>query len=354
MPSSTSLPGPPRGDRRHRRPARVGVRPVRVRLVRPGSRRRTVPQLPRQRLDDQRRARMHRMGRHRPVRCPGAAVRGRVALRRARPRHGRPPRWRTRMLQAALTKRRCARMARFRAPPRHQEISPLLPRRTVLRRHRPPVPRRLHPGGNPGPPPTRAASAGDGPTSRSTSALRAGRPAWWSSTSTHPSLATPRRRNGTCPASATGPTCSQCSATALGNPTRPTRGPCAPPAAERTFYFTALVDGPELRNTQGTAGGLGWLVDTRAGGGYVVGGGSVVDRHPDTVTCDTPPTPLPGWLARRRKPSRTRPWPRHSASKSTKRRTRRISEIPEQERENTRSDYLQHSVSRSPCQVPWN
>ena len=57
---------------------------------------------------------------------------------------------RTRMLQAALTKRRCARMARFPAPPRHQEISPLLPRRTVLRRHRPPVPRRLHPVGTPG------------------------------------------------------------------------------------------------------------------------------------------------------------------------------------------------------------
>lgn len=61
--------------------------------------------------------------------------------------------------------------------------------------------------------------------------------------------------------------------------------------------------GPQLRNTQGAAGGLGWLVDTRAAGGYVVAAGSTVDGHPYTVTCNTPPAPLPGWLAERLRPA---------------------------------------------------
>jgi hypothetical protein len=69
------------------------------------------------------------------------------------------------------------------------------------------------------------------------------------------------------------------------------------------LYFAAPVGGPDLRNTQGAAGGLGWLVDTRAGGGYVVGAGSVVDGRPYTVTCDTPPAPLPVWLAGRLRPA---------------------------------------------------
>ncbi|MFY1687689.1 bifunctional DNA primase/polymerase [Plantactinospora sp. WMMB782] len=53
-------------------------------------------------------------------------------------------------------------------------------------------------------------------------------------------------------------------------------------------------DGPELRNTAGT---LGRLVDTRAHGGYVVAAGSTVAGRPYTVTLDTDPAPLPGWLA---------------------------------------------------------
>lgn len=55
--------------------------------------------------------------------------------------------------------------------------------------------------------------------------------------------------------------------------------------------------GPPLRNTQGTeAGGLGWLVDTRAHGGYVVGAGSIVAGRPYTVEWDSDPAPLPAWL----------------------------------------------------------
>jgi hypothetical protein len=67
------------------------------------------------------------------------------------------------------------------------------------------------------------------------------------------------------------------------------------------LYFEAPA-GIELRNTRGeSGGGLGWLIDTRARGGYVVGGGSVVDLadgagHYD-VLYDRPAAPLPAWLA---------------------------------------------------------
>ncbi|MCG3041935.1 bifunctional DNA primase/polymerase [Streptomyces sp. S1A] len=59
------------------------------------------------------------------------------------------------------------------------------------------------------------------------------------------------------------------------------------------LYFTAPA-GTELRNT---AGKLGWKVDTRAHGGYVVGPGSVAAGKPYTVVHDAPPAPLPSWLA---------------------------------------------------------
>ena len=60
------------------------------------------------------------------------------------------------------------------------------------------------------------------------------------------------------------------------------------------LYFRQ-PEGEALRNT---AGRLGWLIDTRAAGGYVVGPGSVVDGKPYRVTVDAPPAPLPGWLHR--------------------------------------------------------
>ena len=65
----------------------------------------------------------------------------------------------------------------------------------------------------------------------------------------------------------------------------------------RHLYFTA-PDGVTLRNTTGDKGaGLGWKVDTRAHGGYVVAAGSTVNHHPYTVVRDVPPLPLPAWLA---------------------------------------------------------
>ncbi|MDT0270026.1 bifunctional DNA primase/polymerase [Streptomyces sp. DSM 44915] len=58
------------------------------------------------------------------------------------------------------------------------------------------------------------------------------------------------------------------------------------------LYFAAPAD-VELRNTSGK---LGWKIDTRAAGGYVVGPGSVVRGKPYVVAYDAEPAPLPGWL----------------------------------------------------------
>ncbi|GAA0386166.1 bifunctional DNA primase/polymerase [Streptomyces luteireticuli] len=59
------------------------------------------------------------------------------------------------------------------------------------------------------------------------------------------------------------------------------------------LYFAAPAD-LELRNTVGT---LGWKIDTRANGGYIVGVGSEIDGKPYAVVRDAPPAPLPDWLA---------------------------------------------------------
>ncbi|HEX6970317.1 MAG TPA: bifunctional DNA primase/polymerase [Micromonosporaceae bacterium] len=60
------------------------------------------------------------------------------------------------------------------------------------------------------------------------------------------------------------------------------------------LYYQHPDSGPKLRNT---AGALGWLVDTRAHGGYVVAAANTIAGRPYTVTLDCDPTPLPGWLA---------------------------------------------------------
>ncbi|GGU87306.1 bifunctional DNA primase/polymerase [Lentzea flava] len=53
----------------------------------------------------------------------------------------------------------------------------------------------------------------------------------------------------------------------------------------------------ELRNTEGEHGnGLGWKVDTRAHGGYVVGPGSITSDGEYSLTEDVSPLPLPVWL----------------------------------------------------------
>ncbi|WP_246268835.1 bifunctional DNA primase/polymerase [Nonomuraea typhae] len=66
------------------------------------------------------------------------------------------------------------------------------------------------------------------------------------------------------------------------------------------LYFTA-PEGVRLGNTAGRRGtGLGWLIDTRAWGGQVVGPGSYVRLRDGTgtyrITHDVSPAPLPDWI----------------------------------------------------------
>jgi Bifunctional DNA primase/polymerase, N-terminal len=51
-----------------------------------------------------------------------------------------------------------------------------------------------------------------------------------------------------------------------------------------------------------TAGLLGWLIDTRGYGGYVVAAGSIVAGHPYLTTNHSDPVPLPTWLTTRLTP----------------------------------------------------
>jgi hypothetical protein len=71
------------------------------------------------------------------------------------------------------------------------------------------------------------------------------------------------------------------------------------------LYFTRPT-GLRLGNSAGDRGGLGWLVDTRGTGGYVVAAGSTVDGHPYTVVADREPVPLPDWLTARLTPAADR------------------------------------------------
>jgi len=87
------------------------------------------------------------------------------------------------------------------------------------------------------------------------------------------------------------------------------------------LYFTAPT-GVEVRNTGGTRGrGLGWLVDTRAAGGYVVAAGSVVAGNRYTLVHDVPPVPLPGWLTERLTAPAVTPAPARSVQLHTGRRS---------------------------------
>jgi hypothetical protein len=62
------------------------------------------------------------------------------------------------------------------------------------------------------------------------------------------------------------------------------------------LYFRAPSH-VELRNTEGSQGnGLGWKVDTRAHGGYVVAPGSITPDGEYRLTEDVAPVDLPAWL----------------------------------------------------------
>ncbi|GGP36009.1 bifunctional DNA primase/polymerase [Saccharothrix coeruleofusca] len=66
------------------------------------------------------------------------------------------------------------------------------------------------------------------------------------------------------------------------------------------LYFHA-PDTVRLRNTAGDSG-LGWKVDTRAWGGYVVGAGSITDHGQYRPCAETAPADLPTWLVQRLTP----------------------------------------------------
>ena len=79
-----------------------------------------------------------------------------------------------------------------------------------------------------------------------------------------------------------------------GQPTPADTFTVATPTGGLHLYFLAPVDGEPLRNTQGS---IGWKVDTRANGGYVVAPGSCTSRGTYRVVVDAPAAPLPPWLA---------------------------------------------------------
>lgn len=74
------------------------------------------------------------------------------------------------------------------------------------------------------------------------------------------------------------------------------------PSGGTHLYFTT-PPGTQLRLTQGERGnGLGWGIDTRAWGGYVVAPGSRRRDGTYTITNRQAPAPLPRWLVNRLTP----------------------------------------------------
>jgi Bifunctional DNA primase/polymerase, N-terminal len=77
----------------------------------------------------------------------------------------------------------------------------------------------------------------------------------------------------------------------------------------RHLYYRAPQQSGPWRNT---AGRIGWHIDTRGAGGYVVAAGSVVGGRPYTLIHDQPPAPLPLWIADLLAPPATPPAPAES------------------------------------------
>ena len=58
-----------------------------------------------------------------------------------------------------------------------------------------------------------------------------------------------------------------------------------------------MISEKRTRSLGVVGNGLGWLIDTRAHGGYVLGAGSIVNGRPYAALLDTYVAALPGWLA---------------------------------------------------------
>lgn len=88
-----------------------------------------------------------------------------------------------------------------------------------------------------------------------------------------------------------------------GQPPLPDTLTVATPTGGWHLYYQAPA-GAELRNTEGEQGrGLGWKIDTRARGGYVVAPGSVTPEGVYRVVLDVAPAPLPDWVVERLRPA---------------------------------------------------
>lgn len=66
------------------------------------------------------------------------------------------------------------------------------------------------------------------------------------------------------------------------------------PSGGRHLYFRSPTGGRQLRNT---AGRVGWRVDTRAWGGFVVAARSMINQRRYELVDDELPAELPAWLA---------------------------------------------------------
>jgi Bifunctional DNA primase/polymerase, N-terminal len=76
-----------------------------------------------------------------------------------------------------------------------------------------------------------------------------------------------------------------------GTTLTPTYTVCTPTGGWHLYYTTP--PGTTLRNTQGT---IGWKIDTRAYGGYVLAPGNPVPPNGYRLIDDRDPVPLPTWL----------------------------------------------------------
>lgn len=96
-----------------------------------------------------------------------------------------------------------------------------------------------------------------------------------------------------------------------GQPVPVTRAVCTPSGGTHLYFVAPTGEGaPALRNTQGEQGrGLGWKIDTRAHGGYVVAAGSLTPTGPYRVLDARDPIELPAWLLDRLRPPALPPPP---------------------------------------------
>ena len=81
----------------------------------------------------------------------------------------------------------------------------------------------------------------------------------------------------------------------------------------RSRYVPAGPGPPSSGAWSKNGRGLGWLIDTRGHGGYVVAAGSTVAGRPYTVTRERPVAPLPPWLFQRLSPPSRSPQPTPAA-----------------------------------------